>query len=354
MLAIPTSRTLWYDALRAFLALGVAYHHVNPCGTGWLDQINDMLVVARVPCFYFLAGIFLGRALISVVDTRGTFTQIAMRFRRLIIPAVIFLLLIDSSKIYPLMNLSLHENFFLNSLFWSTTLVTLIAYVCKLIGIHRYRGIALGLLSVISIVVLWRYSYLNIQLFDFNCTLHSIPFVAAGYCIGSGCVRIPNIFRSWVVILLAMTVYLTFVLLDPMSGSPEVIMKGSHRVMLPFLGIYGIFGIFYLIRDRICHDNAWGQIVYYLGQRSLPLYVLIWVNISWIDFYALMPADMSDTWRSIIMFAMTTTASLLLHDMLCLIPGIERIVFGRKRKLQNPLRIIIYRPFCSHEYTSPK
>lgn len=342
MLSIPASRTLWYDALRAFLALGVAYHHTVPVSENALGYLNDMLVVARVPCFYFLAGRFLGKALVNV-DSRIAFAQIAMRFRRLIIPAVLFLLLVDLSKIHALMFLSFHENFFLSSLFWSTTLVTLIVYLCKTAGIYRYRGVVLGLLTAASIIMLWLYSHLNIPLFDFNCTLHSIMFVSAGYCVGNGYIRIPRFMRSKLSIAAAIIIYVAIVLFNPMAYFSESLQKAMHRIILPFIGIYGIFGMFYIMRKWISHDNVWGQIAYYIGQRSLPLYVLIWVSISWIDFHALMPPMTPEVCQSVIVFILATAASLFLHDMLCLIPGVEGMVFGRKRKLQNPLQSIFQR-----------
>lgn len=333
---IPASRYLWFDALRTFLAFGVAFNHVNLESKNLLVDFNNLLIPARVPCFYFIAGYFLGKALTDI-DSRKAFSQIFVRFRRLIVPAVIFLLLVDFSKIYALLNLTFHENFFLHSLFWSTTLVTLVGLGCKIAGIYRYQSSVLLLISVTSMVLLWRYSHLNITVLDFNCTLHSIIFVSAGYCIGNRCLKIPALLKSPWLIGLAILLYFAIVMSDILAYIPEMVAKATYRVILPFLGIYGIAGIFYHLRNYIKHDNLLGHISYYLGQRSLALYVLIWVSIRWFDLHSWIPAYLPPAIQSVVLFIFAITISLLIHDLLCLIPGVEELIFGRKKKLQHPI-----------------
>lgn len=269
-MTVPDSRCLWIDALRAFLALGVAFHHCNPGSEDILSEMNGLLLVARVPCFYFIAGFFLGKAL-KTVDHKMAASQIAMRFRRLIVPAALFLLLADSSKIYALMNLSFHENFFLHSLFWSTTIITVTVMTCRFMGIYRYRLYVLSSLSVIASLLLKMYSHMNVAAFDLNCTLHSIIFVSAGYCVGNNCLRMPEHLKSPVSVLCALTIYLVATIFDFASLCPDDIKKLLYRIILPFVGIYALFGLFYLLRQHFRHDNRMGHLVYYLGQRSLAI-----------------------------------------------------------------------------------
>lgn len=331
---IPASRLLWLDALRAFLALGVAFHHVNLESEDMVSWANGLLVTTRVPCFYFLAGYFVGCSL-SDVNLRTALSHITRRFRQLIVPAIIFLLLVDFSKIHALKLFSFQENFFLNSLFWSSTLVIMSVLVCRLAHMYRWRIYILLLLAATACLLLFEFSHLNIPYFDLNCTLHSIIFVVGGYWIGSY-KYIPSVLTSPTLILFAGGIYLTCEMSDISMYMPETIYKVCHRIILPYIGIYAIFGGFFQMRKWFRSDTVQGKIAFYLGQRSLPLYVIIWVCVSTFDIASMVSQSLPQGLRSVIIFLCATALSLLLHDVMCCFPWVSRLVFGRKHSVRSP------------------
>lgn len=337
---IPASRILWLDALRAFLALGVAFHHVNPDAEDAVSWVNCLLVTVRVPCFYFLTGYFLGLSLRSV-NGHTALSQIIRRFRQLIVPASFFLLLVDFSKIHALKVFSFQENFFLNSLFWSSALVIVIVLLCGMSGVYRWRMYILMLLAIVASYLLFRISHLNIPYFDLNCTLHSIIFVVGGYWVGTYR-KIPEMLKSPVLIILAAGIYLTSTIMDMSLYMSEPLYKAYHRIILPYIGIYAIFGGFFMMRQWFRHDSLQGQIAYYLGQRSLPLYVIVWVVMTLlVDVGSILPQSLPQEMRSVLIFICYTSLSLLMHDLMCCIPGFGTIIFGRRNNVISP-----FMPMC--------
>ncbi len=331
------SRVVWVDALKAFLALWVGYEHtIRVFGLredeSWL-YMPMILILCAVPCFYFISGYFFARTLQGVMDDasnprHAALSLLWLKFRQLIVPGVVFLLLTEWWFVYGLIRLDFALNYFVLSLFVAMCIIVAVVLcwrystrVCKFV----FVGIAICAALTLGAFASRGWTFLN-----FNLTMHGIIFVLAGYLMASFPKDIVSKILRPMPIVMALTFYVLVYVYLPALALDGAIKSMVLRLVMPFVGIYALVGVFYLVRGMF--RLAWlAHLTAYLSRRSLALYLMLQTLMAHINFAELTGLTEGTPLNHIMVWLMLVLTTLIAHDLLCLIPGFERYVFGRQR-----------------------
>lgn len=325
-------RLLWVDVLKAFLALNVAlYHSGNGLIVGesrvWYDislAFNPMVV----PCFYFISGYFLGYSL-SRIQLGHELKLIYARFRQLIIPGFIFIAMIDADVIRNWYYFNLGGNYFLLSLFLSSAVVIL----CNSI-VGKYEKFKLPLIWVLAIcglIALGLWSKNQWPYLSFNCTMHSMVFVASGYTLALSYKPLVKkcLNRGGVIVALLLYLSVNYMARYGFIDIPDRTWRVINHIIIPFIGIYGVCGCFYISGDKMSYHNKVIRLLSYIGQRSLGLYVLLVVVQHYFDFSILIPSNDYTFINNSILFVAETAVAVITYDILIMTPFVRYFVFGK-------------------------
>lgn len=328
------ARQLWVDVLKAFLALNVAlYHSGSDLTVGesrlWYDislAFNPMVV----PCFYLISGYFLGRSL-SRVQARHELKLIYARFRQLIIPGFIFIAMIDADVIRNWYYLNLGGNYFLLSLFLSSAVIILSNHIAG--KNEKFKLPLIWVLAICGLLALGLWSKKQWPYLSFNCTMHSMVFVASGYTIALPCKPLVKkcLNRGGVIVALLLYLSVNYMARYGFIDIPDRIWRVINHIIIPFIGIYGVCGCFYILRDKMPNHNRIIRLLSYLGQRSLGLYVLLVVVKHYFNFSILVPSSDYNFINNFILFAAETAVAVITYDILIVTPFVGYFVFGKKR-----------------------
>ena len=348
-MGIPLNRNLWIDALRAFLALGVVHSHsllyFEEDVMGFHNAIVECFAVFRVPSFFFIAGYVLCFQLSRVFNRKkDAIPLISKRFRQLIIPSVIFTLVPSVYVGIEFFSKFNTAHYFLPALF------LIILCFCLLYALifkfSRLSQCIILLAYALATTLIMRYlTYRPIEgYFHWRQALHGNLFFILGVVTSQySRILLPILKKPIVTVSLGILYALTYsflVLYLPESpyGGVEVLFR---RIMCPILGIYFVFSLFYSISRFFKPNNFLGKLSFFLGQRSLPLYVL--QDASFLIIYYFIDTDAVSYPQIVSLFAFVITAVLIviIHEIICRFKVVNKYVFGRKEPLMSFKQIFL-------------
>ncbi len=332
---IPEGRNLALDALRAFLALGVLYFHSilrYPAGEVIVhEQISRFFLIFRVPTFFFISGLLVYDAFERRAAGGAVGTFVAKKFCQLMVPSAVFIFVPSFALGLGLLSEWKVGYYFVTALFIITVAYCGLALVIR--GMKRSRraivlvGYALAttaLLTATHDAAVTDYMY-------WREALHGNLFFVLGilFAMYPGAVRHYVVRPLSVVGCLALFVA-AYLLLEPYSEHlPSPLYAPLYRVVAPILGIVAVYGLFSLSTRFFVRESRLGKVAYYLGQRTLPLYVI--QEMAFFLVFATFDADnvAHPALFAIVTFAVSVALTLLIHDLLCRIPAVNRYLFGR-------------------------
>ena len=367
-LTLANNRNFAIDALRVFLALGVLHAHTvahygrEAVVAHW--RVINFFAIFRVPAFYFIAGFILACQIarmgvslsksrhcekISAKDsvnslcrnTNGHKTILIRKLRQLVVPAVFFTLFPFISRGYDLL-LGLKTDFyFLPTLFFMILLYCGIDFAVKKFTSAR-RGIFCILLGIYAIATT-AFFYTS-EPKDLAGALHYDAFLEGNIFFIAGTVsgiyrdKIIPVVKNIIFVIASCVIYMGCYALfvdDPLALPKDKIFE--LNTLTSMVGVIAIFSFFIGFMNILTRSAFVRRISLYLSQRSLPMYVLqnviIMIVFTCIDISYLE----NPGWHAVFTFLAVLIGVLLTHDLLTLIPGVSRYVFGRDKKIL---------PFC--------
>lgn len=331
------NRIIWLDALRAFLALGVAFKHAHSYvgdEAMELESVSLFLMTWRVPCFLFMSG-FLGWHVIEGISVARVPGRVSFLFRRLVVPAIVFILIAfpTSDTIHEFMIGRVAGNYFLMVLFLTTSFITILMAFVK--GSRKRNALVLLAMALICDVLATLFSAEGPQPLHWKAAIGNFQFVAAGMIAAMWAE--PFLRRlcrpAGVLASSALCIGLAACLLFFAEDSAAY--KALYRVAVPFAGIAMCFAWFGCMKNVFRPGRRSAVWAEYIGRRSLPIYVLSWLWFRVAVLSGFNTLFIGSLWQLFAFFAIVTACSLASHDVLCRIPGVERWIFGRNRPLET-------------------
>lgn len=314
-------------------------------------SVIDFLSVFRVPCFYFIAGYVLYLQLGRYAFSKKTLgTVIYQKFRQLIIPSVIFTFLPSFDFAIETLSVFNTGHYFLPALFIIILFFCIIYYITN---IYRGRAVfaifllyGLGttfLLSLFTHTPVENYFHWRHVLFG------NLFFILGVISAAYNNVMLRLLAKPVIPVVLGVSYTLLYILMNNyLPGSRlSYMVVPIKRVVCPVLGIYFVVGLFVMCSKFFRSDNILGKLSYYIGQRTLPLYVIqnliFFLVFQFIDTSALDSPQLF----AVFTFVLSLLLALLFHEIICKVPLINCYVFGRKAPLTGFKTLFIERPAAS-------
>lgn len=295
-----------------------------------------MLLRFMVPCFHFLAGLLSIRVL-ETYSGRYLVRRTRLLFNRLVVPSVFFLLFAVPFHefVEAVSSGCVRGNYFLVALFEISVFNT--ALLCV---VNKYRNsvspeTVLILSAVLTTVII---SLFHDKCFDYlhwkQSTFGNMFFVGGMIC----GMHKPSFFkllsRKYYILIAGVLLVACYAVAD-MSYAPYFVRRAVFKIITPFVAIYLIFALFHSIRHVFMRDAYAGKISLYLGQRTLATYTISWVLIPVLAAVRPQFIIMDDDSYFWFAFLIAYIGSLIIHDMLCQLPYVEKYIFGRHKPLRS-------------------
>lgn len=339
------NRDTVFDALKVFLALGVLFAHCvahfGPESVVALKKPIHYSAVFRVPAFYFISGFLLCNQLLKLYRKpvnyfKETVNIVSRKLHQLIIPAVLFSLLPSFSEGIDAI-LGFHTLFyFLPSLFTMILLYCLISLFIKEHSI-KLQTLILGSYALLTTFLAYFIDGLPNYFtpLHWDTTLIGNIFFILGVLTAMHSKRLFPLIKKWWFFIFTFVLYTwLFTCIYKYGNVTESkIAFLLQEIIAPCFGIYAILSLFMIIFKYIEHIPIIKRISLYLSQRSLAMYVMqnfvFFILFTWIDVSQFSNGAYVSLW----MAPLTVFGVLLIHDVVILIPGINKYLFGRNKPL---------------------
>lgn len=339
------NRNIVFDALKVFLALGVLFAHCvahfGPESVVALKKPILYSAVFRVPAFYFISGCILSNQLFKLYRKpvnyfKETFNIISRKLHQLIIPAVLFSLLPSFSEGIEAI-LGFHTFFyFLPSLF---TMILLYCMISLFIKDHsiKLKTFILGSYALLTTLLAYYIDGLPNYFtpLHWDTTLIGNIFFILGVLTTMHSKRSFPLIKKWWFFIFTFALYTwLFTCIDKYGDIKESkITFLLQEIIAPCVGIYAILSLFLIIFKYIDHIPIIKRVALYLSQRSLAMYVM--QNFVFFILFTLIDISQfsNGAYVSLWMAPLTVFGVLLIHDVIILIPGINKYLFGRNKRL---------------------
>lgn len=338
-MAIPSNRNLWIDALRAFLAIGVIHSHiVARCSQGAWEAHNmavDFMKIFRVPTFFFISGYIIYFQIIKRLSSGeiNFKSLVSKKFRQLIVPSVIFTLIPSVIIGFEILSHLNTAHYFLPSLFFITASFCGI-YACINRLSKPKQCVILLCYGLLTTVIMSLTTHLPVQGYlHWRQTLHGNIFFILGIVTGAYSRQLLPLLKKPVTVVTLGAVYtlsyliLTSYLYDSSIGT------ALHRVVCPIIGIYFVFSLFCAISGVFKPDNFIGKLSFFIGQRTLPLYLVHDLTFTTVLFFLDINTFDSPQIMVFVVLLLSVLLILLFHEIICKFGLVNRYVFGRKARL---------------------
>lgn len=345
---IPQGRNLALDALRAFLALGVLYFHSilkYPAGEVEIHyQVSLFFLIFRVPAFFFISGLLIYSTFERVKTRAGVGALVLKKFRQLMVPSAIFIFLPYFTLGLALLTELKVGYYFVTALFSITVAYCLVAWNIR--SLTRMRRTIVLVVYALSTTALLTFTHdaATPDYLYWRESLHGNLFFIMGVLFAMYPARVRRYIVRPSAVAVGVVLFVgAYLLLEPFSHIlPQWAYAPLYRVIAPIIGITAIYGLFSLLTRFFVRETMLGKVSYYLGQRTLPLYV-----IQEISFFLVFSAFDANTVPhpalfAVVTFAVSVVLTLLLHDLICRIPMVNRYIFGRKAPLYSARNILKY------------
>lgn len=337
---IPENRKLNLDAFRGLMALAVVHCHTiikfNPEDVSIHCHLMDSYVYFVVPAFYFISGYFIYqefcRLKSSVTDRRlGDYKELLIKkFCRYIVPSIVFTLI-------PFFSLGIDLLCHLNTAhYFIPALFLIILFYClldRLIYNLSKRQQSVILITYALSTTILMYLIHDIPVFGYfhwRQALHENLFFILGVVAAINIEYFDRKCKSAITLLTLTIMYAAcYALMFHFDNViPHSVFKLIQRVIAPIAGTLTFYCFFTYISHYITAGTAVGRMAYYLGNRSLPLYImedLVFLPVFYfIDVNTTLHAEL----YALLAFILTTCGICILYDTLTGIPFLKRTVFG--------------------------
>ena len=333
-------RILWFDALRASLAIGIVLCHTHNVFDDFSfvigEPISPLLARFRVPCFHFLAGLLSIRAL-ETYTGRYLAQRTRLLFNRFVVPSVFFLLFAVpfDDFVDAVSSGCVRGNYFLVALFEISVFNTFLLCIANK---HRESVSPKNVLILSAALTTLIISLFHDKCFDYlhwkQATFGNMFFASGMICGMHKSSFFKLLSRKYLVLVAGVLLVACYAVAD-MPHASYFVRKTALKIITPFVAIYLIFALFHSIKHIFRNDAFIGKISLYLGQRTLATYTISWVLIPILA--AVRPQfiildDDSYFWFA---FLIAYIGSLIIHDVLCQLPYVEKYIFGRPKPLRS-------------------
>lgn len=348
--AVPAKRDLSLDALKAFLALGVIYMHtlIRFPEDSWPIHrpIFNALIIFVVPTFYFVSGLLFYPLIERINSFKTAGAIIGKRFSELLVPAIIFSLVPSFSRGIDLLIQFKTDFYFLDALFDIIVIMSMLSIAIFELT-RRAKAFALIIFGLTTTVLLTLFHDSSMPgYFHWRQALHGNLFFIFGLLVGMFPRRIGAVLCSVTIMLPSFVLFLLcyYVVFEVPETISLQVSKIALRIAGPVAGIICIYGLFCRLSSHFSPNSLHGKTAYYLSTRSLPLYamqdVVFALVFTIIDTSRIVEANVA----GFVVFLLCVFLTLALHDLLCLNPLVEKIIFGRRKALLKPWDLLSIKP----------
>lgn len=333
---IPKERQLHLDAFRALMALAVVHCHTllnfDSESAGLNYRVADVYINFVVPAFYFISGFFLYKELCKFKKGgkskyRSLLTD---KFRRYIVPSIFFTLVPFFSRGVELLCHFNTAHYFIPSLF------LIILCYC---GLHRIiinysrrrRSIVLILYATFTTLLMFAIHDIDLHgYFHWRQALHENLFFICGVLAAINIEYFDRKCKSLSTLLTLSVLYaISYLIVFPFSDEvPVFIYKLSQRILSPIFGTLTFYCFFVYFSDYFTSKTKIGRLAYYLGRRTLALYIMqdlaFFLIFMVVDISGVRYAEL----YAVGIFVATTISICLMYDLICKLPAVRTHLFG--------------------------
>lgn len=336
---MPPARDLWIDALRAFLAIGVLHSHLMlhfPIDdVPFHRNIIDFLCVFRVPTFFFISGYIL---FLQIERYNGVPVSqiISKKFRQLLIPSIIFTLVPSFAEGFDLLTDLNTAHYFLPALF--LIIVLFCALYFAIADFNKNTKCAILIFyALLTTVLMALFSHSPVKgYFHWRQALHGNIFFIIGVLCAMYKSKTALYAKKIYTPVILGTVYsvLYLILNNYLPGSKfDYLSTVLYRLICPIVGLLFISSVFACLSKYFTPSNFLGKLSFYIGQRTLSLYILQEIAFSCV-FYLIEVNELHfPQIAAVFILILTSLFVLIFHDLICRSAIINKYVFGRKKPL---------------------
>lgn len=329
---LPENRKFQLDAYRAFLAIGVVYAHIlirfPEEDVRHLLFIRDVIASFIVPAFYFLSGSLVYSPVRRISSCPAMVRYMSGKAHRLLVPALVFTLFPFFEDGVNRLSEFTTGYYFLPALFLMVTAYCLLELFIRQYS-KRRRGVILVVYAIVTTLTMALLTHLPVGgYFHWRQALHGNLFFILGVLLAMYPDGFGKMFKSWRIIGLCGILFVVCFASAWYVRFPNSIHSLFERVLCPVSGVLFTYGVFDL---WFCHhpmSDRMKGISYYLGQRSLPLYVMqdtiFLLVFAAVDTGNLVYPELT----ALILFPVCVILVLAAYRLLCMIPHAGRLVFG--------------------------
>lgn len=284
-----------------------------------------------VPAFYFIAGYFLHFETFKLrLHSREEYGPlITKKIRRYLIPSIFFTLV-------PFFYTGLMELCHLRTAhYFIPSLILIIIAYCGLDAlINKFKDSTKTaiLIAYCTFTTLLMLAIHNIPVYGYlhwRQALHENLFFIIGVVVAINrnyieqkCKKFGTLILLWIIYII--TYICLYHLPTPLQGYTY---KAFYQVISPIAGIFAIYAFFTYISESFTRHTRLGRLAFYLGNRSLPLYIMqdliFFIFLYFIDTSKVPHPEIA----ALLIFILTAFLVCVLYDLLCLIPFIRCHLF---------------------------